>query len=139
MYHRGSYWNFPKGHIEQGEQSLEAALRETYEEAGLKERDLRVRRNFRAREKFQFRNGQGGRIAKTVILYLAETKGRNIAVSEAHDGYGWFLYKDALKLFANYKETQLVLRKAYAFIQGRPHPRGRRQEKRPRRRFAKQS
>ena len=32
LYHRGSYWNFPKGHVEKEEGSLEAAIRETTEE-----------------------------------------------------------------------------------------------------------
>ena len=120
MYHRGSYWNFPKGHIESGEQSMGTAIRETCEETGLKESDLRIRKDFRGYERYQFK-GSGGRIAKTVILYLAETKKKDIVVSEEHDGYGWFLYRDARKLFLNYKENQTLLRKAYTFIQGKPH------------------
>jgi len=120
MYHRGSYWNFPKGHIEEGEQSLGAAIRETHEETGLREGDLRVRRDFRGYERYQFKGG-GGRVEKTVILYLAETRRREIVVSKEHDGYGWFLYRDARKLFLNYKESQVLLKKAYDFIQGRPH------------------
>lgn len=120
MYHRGSYWNFPKGHIKSGEQSVRAAIRETCEETGLKESDLRVRRDFKGYERYQFK-GDRGRIAKTVILYLAETKKKDILVSEEHEGYGWFLYRDARKLFANYKESQVLLRTAYSFIQGRSH------------------
>ena len=120
MYHRGSYWNFPKGHIESGEQSIRAAIRETCEETGLKEGDLRVRRDFRGYEKFQFK-GKAGRVEKVVILYLAETKKSQITVSEEHDGYGWFLYRDARKLFLNYKENQALLKKAYDSIQGKSH------------------
>jgi bis(5'-nucleosidyl)-tetraphosphatase len=34
------YWDFPKGHVEQGESPLNAALRETREEAGIGELDF---------------------------------------------------------------------------------------------------
>lgn len=122
MYHRGSYWNFPKGHIKSGEESTRAAIRETCEETGLREGDLRVRRDFKGYERFRFR-GKEGRVAKTVILYLAETKKKTIVVSEEHDGYGWFLYKEARKIFTNYKESQVLLKKAYDVIQGGPHHR----------------
>ena len=47
LYHGGSYWNFPKGHIEGEEKSLEAALRETVEETGLKQEDLKIRNRFK--------------------------------------------------------------------------------------------
>lgn len=122
MYHRGSYWNFPKGHIESGEGSMKAAIRETCEETGIREGDLRIKRGFVGQEKYQFK-GKGGRIEKTVIFYLAETRVNQIVVSEEHDGYGWFLYRDAKKLFANYKESQILLKKAYDFIQRKPHQR----------------
>src|SRR4051794_29324422 len=32
---RGTSWSLPKGHIEEGEEALEAARREIYEESGL--------------------------------------------------------------------------------------------------------
>ena len=32
----GNSWSLPKGHIEEGEEILEAAKRETYEESGIK-------------------------------------------------------------------------------------------------------
>src|SRR5579872_339760 len=83
LYHGGTYWNFPKGHIEKEERDLAAALRETKEEAGLGSRDLRLIQNFKAYERFTFRrNGQN--IFKIVIFYLAETKARDIKISDEH-------------------------------------------------------
>ena len=32
----GNSWSLPKGHIEEGEEILEAAKRETYEESGIR-------------------------------------------------------------------------------------------------------
>jgi len=122
MYHRGSYWNFPKGKLEKGERNIEAAMRETVEETGLREKDLKLKRGFRAHEKFQFKGNQGGRINKTVTLYLAESNNKNVKISEEHDGYGWFLYKDANRLLSKHKESQEVLRRANEFIQKKPLP-----------------
>src|SRR3989344_3470821 len=52
LYHRGQYWNFPKGHVEKEERSLDAAVRETCEETGLKKSDLRILYGFKEYERF---------------------------------------------------------------------------------------
>jgi len=36
----GNSWSFPKGHVEDGEELLETAMREIFEEAGIQEQDL---------------------------------------------------------------------------------------------------
>src|SRR3989344_5852027 len=55
LYHGHNYWNFHKGKIETEEKSLEAAFRETKEEAGLGKSDLRMVNNFKVYQKFSFR------------------------------------------------------------------------------------
>ena len=55
LYHGHNYWNFPKGKIESEEKSLEAAFRETKEEAGLAKQELRMAKNFKVYQKFSFR------------------------------------------------------------------------------------
>jgi 8-oxo-dGTP pyrophosphatase MutT (NUDIX family) len=130
LYHGGRYWNFPKGHLEllkSGsdnappviETSFRAAVRETCEETGLKESDLKFKRGFKAHERYLF-NKDKTRVSKTVIFYLAETKERNIKISEEHEGFGWFKYKDALRLLNTYRENESVIKRAYNFIS---HPR----------------
>jgi 8-oxo-dGTP pyrophosphatase MutT (NUDIX family) len=133
LYHRGAYWNFPKGHIEAEEQSLEAALRETREETGLKQSDLKIIPGFKAYEKFYFKKkglparidvaGRAGvsasrseNVFKIVIFYLARTNQRRINISFEHSGFGWFLYRDAMKILGKYKDSQRVLTQAYDFI-----------------------
>lgn len=118
LYHGGGYWNFPKGHIESEEKSLAAALRETKEEAGLSSRDLRVIQGFKAYERFYFKKGGKG-IFKIVIFYLAEARASEVKVSFEHQGYGWFLFKDAQRILEEYKDSRKVLRRAYDFISGR--------------------
>ncbi len=132
LYHGGRYWNFPKGHLELvkagGEESPEvmessfrAAVRETCEETGLEEKDLKFRRGFRAYERYTFFKGKT-RIVKTVIFYLAETKERQIKISEEHEGFGWFKYRDARGLLTSYRENEAVLRRAYNIISPRRKP-----------------
>ncbi len=125
LYRRGNYWNFPKGHFEEGEHDLDTALRETEEETGLKHSDLRIVPGFRTFERFSFRRGTQT-IHDTVILYLAETKNPRITISpREHSGYAWFFYQDALKVLGNkYVGTKRVLKQAYDFIHHKgPHGR----------------
>jgi bis(5'-nucleosidyl)-tetraphosphatase len=117
LYRRGSYWNFPKGHFEHGENSFRAALRETEEETGLKQSDLHIVPNFRTSLHFSFLRGQE-KIHDKMILYLAETKNPRVVVSpREHSGFAWFLYHDAMRVIGRkYVGTKRVLKQAYDFI-----------------------
>ncbi len=99
LYHGGDYWNFPKGKLAEGEKSFKAALREVEEETGIKARDLRFVNWFKVSDRFIFYTKEKRRVPRLVIYYLAETKTQTVTISpREHQGYGWFLYKDALKL-----------------------------------------
>lgn len=127
LYHRGGYWNFPKGHIDAEEKSWQAALREVREETGLKSTELRFVQNFKERQEFVF-NREKEKVFKVVILFLAETRQPRITVSYEHAGYGWFAFPDAKKIMGKYKDNVRILENAYAFLRGkrissgRPHP-----------------
>lgn len=125
LYRRGNYWNFPKGHFEPGETSIDAALRELEEETGIKKSELRIVPNFRAYERFFFKIGNEG-IYDTVILFLAETHQAEIRIEpREHSGFGWFLYHDALSVIGKkYGDTRKVLKQAVDFLEARrrPHP-----------------
>ncbi len=107
LYNGGKYWNFPKGKLADGERSFQAALREVYEETGLSSQDLHFREWFKVQDTFSFiRNRE--KIYKTVIYYLAETRNQKIQINikpehhkgEHHEGYGWFLHKEAVRLIS---------------------------------------
>ncbi len=115
LYHRGQYWNFPKGHVELEERSLDAAIRETAEETGLKRSDIRIIPGFKEYERFYFKKGKDT-IFKVVIIYLAETREPRIKISHEHQGYAWFLYREAKQIVGRYKENQKVLERAHQFI-----------------------
>ncbi len=123
LYRRGNYWNFPKGHFEPGERSIDAALRELEEETGIKKSELRIAPNFRTYERFYFRVGNQG-IYDTVILFLAETHRAEITIRpREHSGYGWFLYNDALNVIGKkYGATRKVLKQASDFLRPKTRP-----------------
>ncbi len=117
LYRRGTYWNFPKGKFEEGENDLSAALRELREETGLKEEELSIVPNFKTQLRYNFKIGDE-RIYDTVILYLALTEQAEVRISpREHSGYAWFLFADAMKVVgAKYVGTKRVLKQAHDFI-----------------------
>ncbi|OGM92443.1 hypothetical protein A2333_02430 [Candidatus Wolfebacteria bacterium RIFOXYB2_FULL_49_7] len=121
LYHGHNYWNFPKGKIESEEKSFQTAVREVREETGLTRNDLRFDESFKTSENFTFwRNKE--KIYKTIVFYLAETTQQRIklpeqtdAEGEKHEGYGWFTYKEALKVLIK-EDSQGVLKQAHNFL-----------------------
>ena len=127
LYHGGGYWNFPKGKLEEGERSFKAAIREVKEETGILFKELRFRDYFKAQDTFQFKRGKD-RIEKHVSFYLAESKTLRVRLSpREHEGYGWFLYRDAVKLI-RHKNLQELFKKAYDTVARPSSTRSRRGE-----------
>src|ERR1051325_5006418 len=114
LYHGGRYWNFAKGHIEEEESAERAALREVREETGLGANDLAFNHNFKVYDKYFFKKGKE-KIFKIVIYYLAETRNPNVKISFEHQGYGWFLYRDAAHMLP-YQNLKNNLKKAHDTI-----------------------
>lgn len=118
------YWNFPKGKLDEGEKSFRAALREIWEETGIKSKDLVFADRFRVQDRYVFRSRKSGeKVYKTVSFYLAETREWKVHLSGEQNGYGWFLYRDALR-FLSTKNGKQNLKKAYAIITRRKNSPG---------------
>ncbi len=86
-----SYWDFPKGEVDDGEETFDAALREVREESGLTDLDFRWGKVFI--ESGPYRTGHHRKIAR---YYLALTPQREIHMSinpdlgrPEHDEYRW--------------------------------------------------
>jgi 8-oxo-dGTP pyrophosphatase MutT (NUDIX family) len=108
---RDSYrnWGFPKGHLEAGEATEQAALREVGEETGLGE--LSVRAPIETIDwEFRFR---GRRIHKTCHFFLIETPDRRTSPlrSEGITACRWASFEQAVRLIA-YDNARAVLRQA---------------------------
>lgn len=121
LYSGGPYWNFPKGKLE-GETHFKAALREVNEETGLKQEELHFKSWFKVEDHFIYTRDKE-KISKVVTYYLAETKQKEIKIKivpdnhqgEQHEGYGWFLYRDAHRMLIA-PNLKLNLRKVYNAI-----------------------
>jgi 8-oxo-dGTP pyrophosphatase MutT (NUDIX family) len=125
LYHGKGYWNFPKGKIEYEERSFQTAIREVREETGLQRKDLKIFNNFKAYERFTFWRGisrQRTKIFKIVIFYLAETDRKIILISDRkegqpHEGFGWFTYREAMKVLTKNADSRKILAQVYNFLQ----------------------
>ena len=106
------YWDFPKGHIEKGENELTALKREVEEETGLK--DLEIVDGFKEWIKYFFKH-QGKNVFKIVTFYLAETKTEEIKISPEHIGYQWLAFQQALNQL-KFDNAKNVLKKVNSLL-----------------------
>ncbi|MCD6429338.1 NUDIX domain-containing protein [bacterium] len=106
------YWDFPKGHIEQGEEELDTVRREVEEETGLE--DIKIIPGFKDSIKYFFQK-EGKTIFKIVVFYLAQTNTKDVRISPEHIGYTWLPFKKAEEL-VTFKNTKEVLKKAHQFL-----------------------
>lgn len=109
----GGEYGFPKGHMESGETEAQTALREIYEETGLKPVILE---GFRESSEYMLPNKEN--VRKQVIFFLAEFEKQKITCQreELMDA-GLFRYEEAMKLL-NHENNRKVLLTAHQFLQG---------------------
>ena len=102
------YWDFPKGHIEKGEKTEETMKREVLEETGLK--DIKIIEGFKEWIKYFFRF-ENKNIMKFVTFYLAETKIKEVKISDEHLGFQWLPFEKAMGKLT-FKNAKEILKKA---------------------------
>jgi 8-oxo-dGTP pyrophosphatase MutT (NUDIX family) len=114
----GKHWDFTKGHLEQGENSWEAAVRELEEETGIKT----VQRvgNFSQRMYYEFFSPKKGLIIrKTVTYFIGQTTCATVKFSKEHEGYEWLEY-DAARARLTYQNAKDLLQAAELSLQTTP-------------------
>ena len=116
LHYESGHWDFPKGHIEAGEDAQETARRELKEETGISE--IRFLDGYKARLRYFFRQ-KGIGIFKVVIYFLAETEQSEVTLSYEHIGYGWLAY-DAVLERLTFKNSRDLLIKAHEHLQTSP-------------------
>ncbi|MBP6890880.1 NUDIX domain-containing protein [Candidatus Parcubacteria bacterium] len=106
------FWEFPKGHIEKGENALATAKRELIEETKIK--DLIVIDGFKEWIKYFF-VASDKKIFKIVTFFLGETKQENIEISSEHIGFLWVEFPEACKI-VSFKNSKKILEKVNYFL-----------------------
>ncbi|MHA1116592.1 MAG: bis(5'-nucleosyl)-tetraphosphatase [Candidatus Heimdallarchaeaceae archaeon] len=100
-------WGLTKGHIEKGETIEQAALREAYEETGIKK--IKICKGFKNKVTYYFNRGDK-RIKKTVVYLIGITDVTKVHISAEHTGYYW-----ALEMLT-FENTRRVIRAAEEFL-----------------------
>ena len=114
IHQKKGWWSFPKGHMERGECERETALREIYEEVGLR---VRILDGFRREETYPIQKKPGTR--KHVTYFCAEYEGQEL-VPDPGELLGARLatYEEAMALIAQEPRRE-ILTAANDFLLGR--------------------
>jgi bis(5'-nucleosidyl)-tetraphosphatase len=116
LHYESGHWDFPKGHIESGEDPEETAKRELQEETGISE--MRLVDGYRQTLRYFFRQ-KGIGIFKVVIFFLGETTQSEVTLSAEHVGFDWLSY-DAALVRLTFKNSRDILIKAREHLRASP-------------------
>ena len=109
--------DLPKGHIDDGESHLECALREVYEETGIRESDLEMIPGFAFQSEYEVRRKKYNHvpIPKTTHIYLARLINEDIDIQlTEHAGYLWVRWEPPHTIQENTIDP--LLKKAADFL-----------------------
>ncbi len=103
MHYKAGHWDFPKGHIEDGETQVQTACRELVEETGI--RNVQIIPGFKYEYDYEFGTDKN-RKAKKVTFMIARTEHIRTRLSHEHMGARWVPYKRAISMltFENAKK-----------------------------------
>lgn len=116
LHYESGHWDFPKGHIEPGEDAQQTATRELKEETGISA--LNFVDGYKQTLRYFFRH-KGIGIFKIVIYYLAETNQSEVSLSHEHIGFEWLSYDLAMSRLT-FKNSQDLLAQAHAHLHTTP-------------------
>lgn len=106
----------PKGVIEKGESSRETALRETFEESGLR---VNMDPYYRGEQNYFFKR-KNATIKKRVVYYLAKVpEDAKVKISSEHVGYKWLTIDEYIELASSRKYALGLLKDASGYIDKR--------------------
>ena len=113
LHYASGHWDFPKGNIESGEDEVQAAYREIFEETGIQ--NVRFLKGFRKKIQYHYIRGNKS-IRKEVIFYIARTNTKEIMLSNEHVGYAWKDYNQALNQLT-YKSAKNLLTEVKMYLE----------------------
>ncbi|MFP3871516.1 MAG: NUDIX domain-containing protein [Candidatus Natronoplasma sp.] len=114
LHYPAGHWDFPKGHIEEGETTREAALRELEEETGITRDELELEDGFQDEIEYFYKK-KGELSHKKVIYLLGETEKEDVELSIEHQGSTWLPYDEA-KEKVTFRNAKALLKKAQTHL-----------------------
>ncbi len=93
LHYPGGHFDFPKGHLEEGENEITAAKRELEEETGIN--DFEVIKGFKNHITYKFNRGSTV-VSKTVTFFLCKTDQTDIKISHEHQDSFWLPFNEAI-------------------------------------------
>ncbi len=112
------HWDFPKGHLNPGENELAAALRELREETSIA--SIKPIPDFREQISYHVQKS-GETYPKEVTYFLGEAETEGVRLSSEHSQSRWASLYEALTL-VQFDNARHLLEKAARFLQSRPDP-----------------
>ena len=112
LHYPFGHWDFIKGKMEEGESTHETAIRETKEETGIT--DITFLENFEEWIKYDFQY-QGELVRKKVVFFLAETKTKEVMISNEHLDYTWMDYNTSMEK-TTFDNAKTVLTRAQTLL-----------------------
>ena len=107
VHHNIGHWDFPKGHVEDGETEIQTAIREVKEETNI---DVIVNEKFRYTTRYSPKED----VVKEVVYFLAEniSENREAQVEEVSE-VKWFEFEEAVNIitYDNSREILIQLKK----------------------------
>jgi len=96
-------WDLPKGHVEEGESDIAAAIREFEEETGVSRSSIKLIEDFKFELHYIAKEKKYQEFCdKTLIIYLATLKSKNFIDTEIklteHKGHSWFIWNPPHKI-----------------------------------------
>ena len=115
----GRHWDYPKGHLEAGEDDQTAARRELCEETGISAVTLAA--GFAHEIAYDFYSSRKKHVHKTVVFFTGEAAGDGVTLSHEHRAYAW-LDRDAAEGQLTFDNAKNVLRAADDFLKAQDQP-----------------
>ena len=105
--HNEGHWDFPKGHMEKGEDEYQTAIREVKEETSV---DIELYKNNRYTINYSPKED----VDKTVVFFLEKSKSDTLKKQDSEiANIGWFSYDEALEVLT-YDTAKELLKKSYS-------------------------
>jgi len=112
LHYPSGHWDFVKGKMEKDETQKQTAIRETKEETGII--DITFVKDFEEWISYEFL-WKKELVQKKVVFFLAETKTKEVKISDEHSGYTWMDYNSSMEK-TTFDNAKIILTKAQKLL-----------------------